>query len=75
MAKSPSVLPGGGSCAGSKGGKKLGQRMVTVTTKGKRLVMQPEGAGELYQEYSRPEYEEVQLQWIPLFCLGQQGRG
>lgn len=59
----------------AKAEEKLGQRMVTVTTKGKRLVMQPEEAGELYQEYSRPEYEEVQLQWIPYFAWANRGEG
>ena len=37
--------------------------------------MQPEEAGELYQEYSRPEYEEVQLQWIPYFAWANRGEG
>ena len=59
----------------AKAEEKLGKRMVTVTTKGKRLVMQPEEAGELYQEYSRPEYEEVQLQWIPYFAWANRGEG
>lgn len=59
----------------AKAEEKLGQRMVTVTTKGKRLVMKPEEAGELYQEYSRPEYEEVQLQWIPYYAWANRGEG
>ena len=55
--------------------EKLGQRMVTVTTKGKRLAKPWDETGELYQEYRTPVYEEVQIQWIPYYAWANRGEG
>ena len=55
--------------------EKIGQRMVTITTKGKKLVPQAEEDGELYREYKKPVYEDVLLQWIPYYAWANRGEG
>lgn len=55
--------------------EKIGQRMVIITTKGKKLVPQAEEDGELYREYKKPVYEDVFLQWIPYYAWANRGEG
>lgn len=55
--------------------EKIGQRMVTVTTKGRKLAVQKEDNGDLYREYGTAEYEEAVLQWIPYYAWANRGEG
>ena len=56
--------------------EKIGQRMVTITTKGEKTgAAGEEEDGELYREYKKPVYEDVLLQWIPYYAWANRGEG
>ncbi|MBH1940932.1 glycoside hydrolase family 127 protein [Mobilitalea sibirica] len=55
--------------------EKMGEDIAVITTAGRRRIISDDNLNLLYNEYKKPIYDNITIQWIPYYTWANRGEG